>query len=662
MRTLRLVSIILFLVSIMTLSVDAADRPNILWFTAEDMSPTLGCWGDEYATTPNIDALCEESTRYTHAFATAPVCSPCRSCLITGCYATSLGTQRLRTEFPIPDFMTGFPTYLREVGYYCTNNVKTDYNTSDEPRIIRESWDESSDTAHWRNRPDKDAPFFCVFNDMTTHQSRTMVWPYQQFQNQVQSRLTEDLIHDPETVPLPPYYPDTPLVRQTQARYYDCVSVMDLNIAKILAELEEDGLAEDTIVFFYSDHGSGMPRHKRDLHDSGMHVPLLIRFPEKWRHLAPTAPGESTDRLVSFVDFAPTVLSLCDIELPDYMQGEPFLGKASEDVEPREYVYGARDRVDEVFDLSRSVRNGKYLYIRNFMPHLPWHQPSAWPDQGEFRDEFNRLSRAIQSGEMTEEDFTAPQWAYLAAPKPLEELYDCEADPMNLVNLAVDAPHYDAMNNDDYAEMWIMRKELFSWMQDYCDLGAIPESIAWSLLSEETPTPWDFQFNITEAYQLLNYTNHFDCMRIFFQPDHFGIHNSIATWKQCDDVERFWETALWREGDVSEEHAVQLFHAALNDDFPTIRIEAAGALARYEEHREEALAVLAKVISEDDGSQVDGANLLHATRTIELIYPDAVELEGDVCAMLDRLEGHRAANQFIQFSGEAFLKRIEERE
>lgn len=211
----------------------AAEQPNILWITAEDMSPTLGCWGDSYADTPSIDRLARDGVRYTNTFATAPVCSPVRSCLITGCYATSLGTQRLRSTFPIPAMMQGFPALLRAAGYFCTNNVKTDYNTSNEPAIIAASWDECSDKAHWRHRP-KGRPFFSIFNIMTSHQSRTMVWPYDQFKQEVQSRLGPNRIHDPKQAPIPPYYPDTPVVRRTIARFYDCVSVMDQTVGKIL--------------------------------------------------------------------------------------------------------------------------------------------------------------------------------------------------------------------------------------------------------------------------------------------------------------------------------------------------------------------------------------------------------------------------------------------
>ena len=367
----------------------AGERPNILWITTEDMSPNLGCYGDPNARTPNIDALAKRSVRYTHAFASAPVCSPARSCLITGMYATSLGTQRLRSQFPIPKEVRGFSAYLRDTGYYCSNNVKTDYNIRDEAAFIKDAWDESSVTAHWKNRK-TNQPFFAVFNSTTTHQTRTGVWPHEQFEKEVASKLTTEERHDPAKLTLPPYYPDTPLARKAWARYHDCITAMDKEVGALLNELETAGAAQNTIVFFFSDHGMGMPRGKRTLQDSGMQVPLLIYFPEKWKHLAPAQAGVTTDRLVSFVDFAPTVLSLLGIEAPNYMQGSAFLGAAA--AKAREYTFGARDRVDEAFDVARSARGSRWLYIRNYMPHLSWMQPEGFSDNLDFRREFKLLA------------------------------------------------------------------------------------------------------------------------------------------------------------------------------------------------------------------------------------------------------------------------------
>ncbi len=448
---------ILFSCSVVTATAFAADRPNILWITVEDMSATLGCWGDDYADTPHVDRLAKEGVRYTGAFATAPVCSPSRSCLITGVYAQTSGTHQMRSDFVIPESIVAWPALLRKVGYYTTNNVKTDYNTGSESRLIAEAWDESSAKAHWRRRSDAEQPFFAVFNDMTTHQSRSMTWSYAKFQREVQSKLPAERIHDPAAAPVPPYYPDTPVIRRTIARHYDCVSVMDDNTGTLLKQLEEDGLVEDTIVFFYSDHGAGLPRHKRVLHDSGMHVPLIIRFPEKYRHLAPAAPGESIDDLVSFVDFPPTVLSLLGLEIPGYMQGKAFLGGAKA-AEPRKIVYGARDRIDEVFDFSRSVRNKDYLYIRNYMPHFGWNQRSVYPDQSEIRHEFYRMKPS---------SMTSAQHAYAGPTRPREELYDVRVDPHQITNLAAEADHAATLGR--------MRSILVEQALELRDLGYLPE-------------------------------------------------------------------------------------------------------------------------------------------------------------------------------------------
>ncbi len=603
--------------------VSAEDRPNILWITVEDMSPTLGCWGDSYAHTPHIDRLAKQSVRYTHAFATAPVCSPARSCLITGCYATSLGTQRLRSAFPIPDFMRGFPSLLRAAGYYCTNNVKTDYNTANERRIIEASWDESSKSAHWRNRQ-PNQPFFAVFNDMTSHQSRTMVWPYEQFQREVQSRLKPEEIHDPAMAPVPPYYPDTPVVRKTIARYYDCLTVMDKNVGRLLRQLEEDGLAENTIVFFYSDHGSGMPRHKRALFDTGLHVPLLIRFPKKYQHWAPAKPGQSVDRLVSFVDFGPTVLSLCDIPIPNYMQGVPFLGAQAGP--PRSYVFGARDRVDEVFDLARSVRDRRYLYIRNYMPHLSYHQPSAWPDQGEIRQEITRFARKERAR------LTPAQRQYVGPTRPVEELYDTQRDPMNWHNLAGSPRHQTLLRT--------MRKELHQWMRDTHDIGFLPEAEAWKRSAGTTPFAIAKdakrypQAKLIEAASLVGSDRLDRLVRLLEDPDaamrYWGAVGLAALGKKAIPA----RSALTR---------------ALDDKSPTVRIEAANALARTGAVTA-ALPALGKALESKSPSAV-----LHAARTIELLGDQADALTPDMRAARERTRGPGELNMFIRFSIDAFL-------
>jgi arylsulfatase A-like enzyme len=609
--------------------------PNILWITAEDMSPTLGCYGDAFATTPHLDQLAVEGVVYDNAFATAPVCSPSRSCLINGLSATSQGTQQMRSAFPIPQFMTGFPSFLRKDGYYTSNNVKTDYNSGNYREIIEASWDENSDSAHWRKRG-QGRPFFSIFNLMTSHQSRTMVWPYEQFVSEVQGKLSHDEIHDPAKVPLPPYYPDTPVVRKTVARYYDCVTAMDKEVGAILQQLEDDGLADDTIVFFYSDHGSGMPRHKRALLDSGMKVAMIVRVPEKYQHLVEGKPGTRSDRLVNFADFGPTVLSLAGVAIPSYMEGKPFFGK--EAVAPREYVYGHRDRVDEVLDLARSVRDKRYLYIRNFMPHLGYNQPSAWPDLGEIRHEFYRLADPST--------MSKAQWHFVRPTRELEELYDCQADPINLNNLAGSGQHREVLER--------MRQQLFDHIRDSKDLGFVPEALAWDISGGTT------------QWEMARSGGSYDQQALV------AAAAAVGQGKQGDFIShlnhanagvRYWGAVGLSGMESLSPDAVEALVSALSDEAANVRIEAANALARHG-HTEKSIPVLAAAL--------EGKNLAavqHAARTIELLGNKAKAALPAMKACDKRMKVIRPPGtspivvdpekdkaMFVIFSTEAFIK------
>ena len=612
--------------------------PNILWITAEDMSPTLGCYGDDYALTPNIDQLAEEGVTYTNAFATAPVCSPSRSCLINGLPASSQGTHQMRSSFPIPEAMKGFPSRLRGDGYYTSNQVKTDYNSANWESIIAASWDESSVTAHWRKRR-SGQPFFSVFNLMTSHQSRSMVWPYERFASEVQSRLTANEIHDPHRAPIPPYYPDTPVVRKTVARYYDCVTVMDKEVGGILRQLKEDGLLEETIVFFYSDHGSGLPRHKRALLDSGMKVALIVRFPEKYQHLAPSPPGTRTDRLVSFEDFGPSVLSLAEVTIPAYMEGRPFLGQAA--LSPRSYVYGHRDRVDEVQDLARSVRDKRYLYIRNYMPHLGYNQPTAWPDLGEIRHE---IYAHAQTGRLTE-----AQAHFAGSSRPLEELYDCQEDPQNLVNLARSSQHQTIRER--------MRDQLGKQLVASRDLGFLPEALAWQLSAGSTP------------YELARSAGAYDQARLIRSASQVGQASEEALLLNMaheDPGVRYWGAVGFSAAPTLSEKAVHALGRALEDRNASVQIESANALARHG-RVDRSISVLATALKSQDLTLVQ-----HAARTIELLGArarGALASMAECDARMKRIrppgtspvivDPEKDQAMFIGFSTEAFLKRFE---
>ncbi len=549
--------------------VHAASHPNILWITCEDLSPHLGCYGDRFAHTPNLDRFARQAVRYTRAFAMASVCTPARSTLITGVYASSLGTQNLRAPEPLPPEVLPFTVYLREAGYYCSNNVKEDYNFPKPPG----TWDESSNTAHWRKRPGKQ-PFFSVFNLMTTHQSRIR-FPQEKVDALARS-VGVSVRHDPARVPLPPYYPDTPVVRRDVARLYDLVSIMDAQVEQLLQQLEEDGLADETIVFFYSDHGDGMPRGKRWILDSGTRVPLLIRFPEKYRHLAPSPPGTTCSRLVSFVDFAPTVLSLAGIPIPSTMQGRAFLGPQS--AEPRQYVFAIRDRVDEVYEVSRAVRDSRWRYVRNFMPHRPRMQYSTYSEMTATRQELRRLA--------AEGKLTGPAAELLRGTKPAEELYDTQNDPFEVHNLAR-VPEYRG-------HLERLRGVLHQWMVDTRDTGLLPEADMHRRARGRSP------------YIMARDRKRYPLEQILEVAELVGAGSACRTRlleaaDRSDPAIRFWAvTGLMASGlDSASEESFQCFERALADESPNVRIVAAEALCRCG-RREQSLPVLLELLDDDD--------------------------------------------------------------
>ena len=386
--------------------------PNILWVSSEDNGPHLGAYGDDYATTPNLDALAARGLIYRNAWSTAPVCAPARTTIISGLYPVSTGAHHMRSESRLPEGFRFFPELLREAGYYTTNNSKQDYNL-EKPGGEGSVWHETSREAHWRNRPEG-VPFFAVFNFTVTHESQIRLRPHTP-------------VHDAAAVRVPAYHPDAPEVRQDWAQYYDKLTEMDRMAGESLAELEAAGLLDDTIVFYWGDHGPGLPRGKRAALETGLGVPLIVSIPEKYRHLAPAdyEPGGSTDRLVGFIDFAPTMLSLAGIEPPAHFQGRAFLG--AHEAAPNDVIFGFSDRMDERYDMVRSVRDKRYVYARNFVIDRPYGQRLSYQMETPTTQVWLRL---FQEGKLNE-----GQSAFWRE-KPSEELYDLENDPDQVRNLA----------------------------------------------------------------------------------------------------------------------------------------------------------------------------------------------------------------------------------
>jgi len=351
-----------------------ADKPNIIWITTEDISPQLGCYGYDYANTPVLDQLAAEGIRYDNAIASAPVCAPARSSIITGMHQSSVGSHHMRCKGWFPEEFKYYPQYLREAGYYCTNQSKEDYNMTYKSEEI---WDESGKEAHWRNKKDGQ-PFFAVFNFTGTHESATN--SKSKHEGIVKDLPKESLIK-PGEAELPPYFPKKPIVEELWARYNNNITALDKYTDNLLKQLKEDGVDENTIVIFYSDHGAGIPIHKRWLYDSGLKVPFIVKAPEKYKHLVPHKHGSPTDELVSFIDLAPTALNLAGIPIPENMQGRAFLGS---DLTPeRDYVYSSRDRMDERYDMQRSVRDKQYKYIRYYEFPKPFIQYMNTPEKGD---------------------------------------------------------------------------------------------------------------------------------------------------------------------------------------------------------------------------------------------------------------------------------------
>ncbi len=419
----------------------AADRPNILWLTSEDHGPQMGCYGDLNARTPNIDALAAKGMIFNRVWSCAPVCAPARTAIISGIYPSSSGGIHMRSMVPMPRGARMYPEYLRELGYYCTNNSKEDYNLAKPAKL----WDDSSSRAHWRNRQ-ADQPFFAIFNSTKSHESQIRTRPH-------------SFIMDPGRVRVPYYHPDTPEVRLDWAQYYDKVSEADADAGKIIQQLVDDGLWEETIIFYFGDHGSGMPRSKRWPCNSGLHVPLVVHFPKKWQHLAPAEyeAGTKSDRLVNFVDLAPTLLSVVGIDKPALMQGNAFAGPFQS--EPPAYLFGQRGRMDERYDLVRSVTDGRYVYLRNYFPHVSQAQHVDY----QFQTPTTRLWKELYDRGET----TPDQSVFWETPKAVEELYDLRFDQDEVKNLAKLA---------DYAEiMERMRQANRQQILATRDVGFLPE-------------------------------------------------------------------------------------------------------------------------------------------------------------------------------------------
>jgi arylsulfatase A-like enzyme len=521
----------------------AADLPNILWITSEDNGPELGCYGDEYAISPHIDALAKKSSRYLHFWSNAPVCAPARTTIITGVYPPATGAEHMRSNVPLSPKLKMYPEILRAAGYYCTNNSKEDYNQIKPSGL----WDESSRKGHWKNRK-PGQPFFAIFNHTISHESK------------IRNKIDEkDRIHDPAKARVRAYHPDTPEVRKDWAQYYDRITMMDALVGKNLKELEEAGLADDTIIFYYGDHGSGMPRGKRWPYNSGLHVPLIVHIPEKFSHLRPKeySTGGTSDRLTAFVDLAPTLLSLIGQKPPEWMQGHAFAGK--HDDGPQPFIYGFRGRMDERYDLVRSVTDGRYVYIRQYMPHKIYGQYIQYM----FQTPTTRIWK-----EMFDAGKLNAAQSHFWQQKPPEELYDLTTDPDEVNNLAKSSEHQAVL------------KKLRNAQRDLAvkirDVGFMSEDDLHSLAKGSTP------------YDVGHDTAKYDLESILTAAEDASSRDASKTpslvtrLSDSNRSVRYWAAlGLLMRGEAGLKAGRGELSKALKDESPSVRVIAAQVFAQF---------------------------------------------------------------------------------
>jgi arylsulfatase A-like enzyme len=604
------------------------ERPNILWLVWEDIGPHLHCCGDAYSATPNIDRLAKRGCVYDNCWASAPVCAPARTAIISGVCPTSTGAQHMRSMTRLPEGFKMFPGYMRDAGYYCVNNGKEDYNLQKPEGTWDVSWEGgagrnprggppapppsvtiggailSSQMApldpangHWRERK-SGQPFLAVFNDMATHESQIF-----------RSARNHNLLHDPAKAWVAAFQPDIPEVRRDWAQYHDQLTLVDRRHQARLDELEEDGLTGETIIVVTSDHGSGMARYKRMPYDSGLHVPLVVVFPEKYRHLAPKdyVPGGRSDRLIGTIDLAPTMLSLAGIKPPGFYHGKAFAGRFQE--EPRAYLHGGRGRMDERNDLIRSTRDKRYVYLRNYHPHkiygqhvtYAWSLPStpAW-------------ERLYKEGKLQ-----APQ-TYFWETKPPEELYDLQADPSEVKNLASSSAHKATLER--------FRREHHAYELAVKDVSLLPEAEMHARAKNSTP------------YEV-GHDPKFPLDRILAAADLATSGRPDVTveleraMKDADAGVRYWGSmgVLIRGGDEVRKTRESLI-SALADSSPDVRIAAAETLGKYGSDAD-LRAALDVLIALADSEKNNSYVAIHALNAIDALGKKAAPFKERVAAL-----------------------------
>ena len=536
-----------------------AERPNVLWLVSEDNNPLLGCYGDGLSRTPNIDALARRGLLFRNVFCAAPVCAPSRFAILTGVHPESLApANHMRATAALPAAWRTYPQLLREAGYYCTNNAKTDWNCDADAAAI---FDASGSEAHWKNRP-AGSPFMAIFNCQTSHES-SLFMPSPA--RGAAAQPSGDGVVRPGDVRVPAYLPDTPEIREDRANYYNAISRMDAEIGARVEELEDAGLADNTIIFYYSDNGGVLPRSKRYCYDEGLRCALVVAFPPKWVHLAPAAMGGEINAPVGLIDLAPTVLSLAGIPAPAEMQGTAFLGRFARS--RGAYAFGMRNRMDERYDFVRAATDGRFHYIRNYTPHRVFqHEAYEWQAKG-----YQSWEGEFRAGRLNE-----VQARFFAGPRTFEELYDLRSDPDQIRNLANDEAHADRLKR--------MRAAVDDHMLAVSDNGFIPEGMtgegyAASRDRDTYPLPRLMKLGAAAA-----------------QRDRANLASLLAELGDQNPVVRHWAIlGLLMLGKEAASARERLERVMRRDEAPQNRIAAAEAVACVAPSPE-AVAVLADLV------------------------------------------------------------------
>lgn len=572
------------------------EKPNILWITIEDTSPQfVGYAGNEQVKTPVIDQLAREGVIFTNAFSSGPVCSASRSTLITGVNTEQLGTGNHRSKYPIPEYIRGFPAYLRDVGYYTSNNVKTDYNTSREKDLIASAWDESSNKAGWWNRGEGQN-FFSVVNFTNCHQSRTMTNPWAWYEEMVLERLSVEDLTGADEIDVPPIYRDTDEMRRNLSRVYNSMNLTDIEISLLVDSLKRDGLMESTIIFFFADHGEAIPRGKSSSIGLSYSVPFFIWFPEKYKHLSPWNTGGSTDELINFEDLPPTVLSLAGAEIPAYMTGRPFLGKQRK--EPSPFVFGSRNRIDESPDLVRTATDGRFFYTREFFPRYPSVLLQKYADVS---DIVRAIRRDYADGKLNREQ------SIMLGRRDMEYLYDMDNDPWELNNLA---------NNPEYAgKLNEMRNALYERLLENKDIHFLHEYAIQQISEDSNP----YEFRLSSNYPVKEIIDAaYEASDPSTSPERL-----FEMLESSNEHIRYWAATGIHNNISKAQIEIGKLAIAMMDDYPPVVIETA-AIALEHFNNKEAKEILKKFIL--DRNLILSMNAMQMLQYMEHVSDDILDV------------------------------------